>query len=181
MDASGTAVDAIFDVISLATSIAEVALNPGDPWAWAGLVGDVVDVAIPFVGGIGEAVDAMKLVKGAVKNSDNVVDAAKTVKKMVSNATGSYEIAFKSGKTYVGKGGFGRAIQSAVERASKNNDIVTSITWKKAANRVDAFIDEYVSMVKHGGALSQGNLKTYNEIVSPGRTYHFEKFGYYLD
>ena len=98
-DSTGTALDTIFDIISLGTSIAEVVINPADPWAWAGLLGDVADVAIPFVGGIGEAIDSMKLVKGAVKNSDNIVDAAKSVRKLVSESTGAYEIVYKSGKT----------------------------------------------------------------------------------
>ena len=155
-----------------------MALNPSDPWAWAGLVGDVVDVAIPFVGGIGEAVDAMKLVKGAVKNSDNVVDAAKAVKKLVSESTGAYEIVYKSGKNYVGKGSFSRAITSAAEHAKPNKlnnmlgDEVVSITWKKAANQREAFISEYLMQVNGRGVLSANKAAdTYNQIWSPGRKY----------
>ena len=177
-DSYGTAVDTIFDLISLGTSIAEVVINPADPWAWAGLLGDVADVAIPFVGGIGETVDAMKLVKGAVKNSDNVVDAAKVVKSLVSESTGAYEIVYKSGKNYVGKGSFKRAITSAAEHAKPNEinnmlgDEVVSITWKKAANQREAFISEYLMQVNGRGVLSADKTaNTYNKIWSPGRKY----------
>ena len=180
-DSTGTALDTIFDIISLGTSIAEVVINPADPWAWAGLLGDVADVAIPFVGGIGEAVDAMKLVKGAVKTSDdmaNVVDAAKTVKRLVSESTGAYEIVYKSGKNYVGKGSFSRAITSAAEHAKPNKfnnmlgDEVVSITWKKAANQREAFISEYLMQVNGRGVLSADKAaNTYNQIWSPGRKY----------
>jgi hypothetical protein len=155
-----------------------LAINPGDPWAWAGFIGDVIDVAIPFVGGIGETVDAMKFVKGAVKNSDNVVDAAKAVKKLVSDSTGAYEIVYKSGKNYVGKGSFSRAITSAAEHAKPNKlnnmlgDEVVSITWKKAANQREAFISEYLMQVNGRGVLSADKAaNTYNQIWSPGRKY----------
>ena len=43
----------------LHASIVEVCLNPTDPWAWAGLAGDAVDL-IPFVTGVGEATRAAK-------------------------------------------------------------------------------------------------------------------------
>ena len=131
----------------MATSIAEVALNPGDPWAWAGLVGDVVD-------------------------------AAKTVKKLVSESTGAYEIVYKSGKNYVGKGPFSRAITSAIEHARPNKlnnelgDEVLSITWKKASNEREAFIMEYLMQVQGQGVLSANKVAdTYNQIWSPGRKY----------
>ena len=177
-DASGAALDTVFDLLSLGASVIEVVANPTDVFAWAGLVGDLIDVAVPFVGGVGELVDATR---GLVEGTDNVIDAAKAIKKYVSKSTGSYEIIFKSGNTYVGKGGFGRAIQSAVTKADKYHDEVASITWKKAASQKDAFIDEYISMCKYGGPRNRGNLSTYNQIASPGRKLYFEKFGSYLD
>ena len=72
-DSSGNAIETVFDIISLGASIAEVAVNPADPWAWIGLVGDIADVAIPCVGGLGEAVRALK----AVDAIDDSVDIAK--------------------------------------------------------------------------------------------------------
>lgn len=56
-DADGEFWDTVFDIVSLGFSIADVIQNPSDPWAWAGLVGDVVDL-VPFVTGVGELTKA---------------------------------------------------------------------------------------------------------------------------
>lgn len=72
-DTEGTAVETVWDIASLCCSIAEVCVNPGDVWAWVGLVGDVVDVVIPCVGGLGEAARATK----ALSKADEVVEIAK--------------------------------------------------------------------------------------------------------
>ena len=65
-DTGGYFWDIAFDVVSLVVSVAEVVANPTDVGAWAGLVGDVIDVAIPCVGGLGEAIDAANAIrKGA--------------------------------------------------------------------------------------------------------------------
>ena len=69
-DDGGQFWDTIFDVVSLVFSVADVVANPADPWAWAGLAGDVVDL-VPFVSGVGEATD---LVRVATK-ADDIVDA----------------------------------------------------------------------------------------------------------
>lgn len=70
-DPSGHWVETVFDLFSLGASVVEVVINPADPWAWAGLVGDAVDL-LPFVTGVGEGVKAAKLVKYA----DDAVDAS---------------------------------------------------------------------------------------------------------
>ena len=75
-DESGAIWETVFDVISLAASIAEVIDNPKDVWAWAGLVGDAIDL-IPIVTGVGEVVRGLKL----VNKVDNVVGASSTIKK----------------------------------------------------------------------------------------------------
>jgi len=72
IDTSGTFWESILDVISLGASIVEVAVTPTDPWAWAGLVGDAVDL-IPFVTGVGE-------VTRAVKTIDKVTDTVQIAK-----------------------------------------------------------------------------------------------------
>ena len=147
-------------------------------WAWAGLAGDIADVAIPFVGGIGEAIDGMKLVGRVIEGADNVVDGAKAIRRYVSTSTGAYEIVYKSGKNYVGKGTFSRAITSALEHAKPNKlnnfmgDEVVSITWSKALNDREAFISEYLMQVNGNGVLSANQLaNTYNKIWSPERKY----------
>ena len=87
-DSTGNAIETVFDIISLGASIAEVAVNPADPWAWVGLIGDLADVAIPCVGGLGEAVRALR----AADVIDDTLDIAKitqnTLKKIsaVANA-----------------------------------------------------------------------------------------------
>ena len=78
VDGDGAFWDILWDIFSFGASIVEVCLNPTDPWAWAGLVGDAIDL-IPFVTGVGEttrAVNAGRKVAGAV---DDIVDAADTV------------------------------------------------------------------------------------------------------
>mgnify|MGYP000030065237 CR=1 FL=1 len=182
-DDGGAFWDTVFDVVSLCFSVAEVVANPADPWAWAGLVGDAVDL-IPFVSGVGEVTRAVgtgrKVLKAADdlhdagKAADNVIDLAKNAYHAadaasdIKRATGSYEILYKSGKNYVGKGGFKRAISSAIRNADKYGDEVTAIMWKSAPDRVSAFIDEYKMMRRNG----VNNLNTYNKIWSPGRKYY---------
>ena len=72
VDTGGYVWETIFDVVSLGASIVEVAINPTDPWAWAGLIGDTVDL-IPFVTGVGE-------VTRAVKTIDKVADTVQIAK-----------------------------------------------------------------------------------------------------
>ncbi len=71
-DHGGDFWDTVFDVISLGASIIEVCVNPTDPWAWAGLVGDAIDL-IPFVSGVGE-------ITRAVKTADKVADTVQIAK-----------------------------------------------------------------------------------------------------
>ena len=69
-DPTGLWIETVFDLFSLGVSVVEVVINPANPWAWAGLVGDAVDL-LPFVTGVGEGVKATKLVKYA----DDMYDA----------------------------------------------------------------------------------------------------------
>ena len=177
VDHGGQFWETIFDVISLGASIVEVCVNPTDPWAWAGLAGDVIDL-IPFVAGVGEVTRAVKTTVKVVDKATDVVDTAKTMYKTadaasdIRKATGSYEILYKSGKNYIGKGGFNRAITSASRNAAKYGDEVTSIMWKSAPNSRLAFMDEYLMQKSFGGVLSSNrDLLTYNKIWSPGRGY----------
>ena len=193
IDSDGKFWDTLFDVVSLVVSVVDVITNPTDPMAWAGLAADTLSLVVPGLTGGGSVVRAMTKaddVVDAVKtidNVDNVVDAAKTIYKAANNtsdirkATGSYEILYKSGKTYVGKGGFKRAIHSAERVALENSDIVASISWKRATNSRAAFIDEYTSMSKLGGPNNRviNNKNSYNKIWSPGRNYYYEYHGSY--
>lgn len=184
LDSDGEAFETIWDAVSLAASVADVAAKPYDPWAWAGLVGDVIDVAVPFVTGVGETTRAIKTIRSTVvnviTNSDDVVGTAKLYKKTsdmasdIKNATGTYVVLYKNGHNDVGKGGFGRAITSAEEHLTKGNK-VSAIIWapvknarSASGNTRNAFVAEYfLQTVRRVG---RNHPSTYNKIWSPGRT-----------
>ena len=79
--------------------------------------------------------------------------------------TGSYEINFRSGKNYVGKGGQARMKVSAKLHELRFGDKAISMHWDSAANATDAIVDEYLKMAVRG----VNNPNTYNIIWSPGR------------
>jgi len=145
-----------------------------DPWAWAGLVGDVVDVAIPFVGGVGEAVDVAKTTYRVVDKTDDIIDAARNMRHAadvtddIKTSTGVYVIWYEQGESYIGKGGFNRAITSAKNHVT-NASNVSAIIWKPASSAKDAFVAEYLlqTVIK----LHKDNPKSYNIIWSPGKKY----------
>ena len=87
-DSTGMFWDIIFDVVSLGFSIADVISDPSDPWAWAGLVGDVIDLAIPLAGGIGEAIKGFKAVAGTVKK---VTDTLGSVGKLLIKSSDKFD------------------------------------------------------------------------------------------
>ena len=72
-DPTGEFLDTVFDVISLCSSVAEVIANPANPWAWAGLAGDVVDL-IPGVTGVGETVRTVKAAKTLRSNGKRIIN-----------------------------------------------------------------------------------------------------------
>ena len=94
IDQGGQFWDIVFDVVSLVTSVVDVCKNPSDPWAWAGLAGDVVDL-VPFVTCVGETVkvaktankvvEAVDTVHDAAKTADNITDSARAVTKSANN------------------------------------------------------------------------------------------------
>lgn len=176
IDADGKAFDTIFDILSLASSVAEVIARPSDPWAWAGLVGDVIDVAVPFVTGVGEATKAIKTMRkttvSVITNVDDVIETARAYKNTadaasdVRKATGTYVVLYKKGENYVGKGGFERAITSAKEHLSASDD-VSAIVWAPTKTSKSAFIAEYFLQTVRG--VGKTLKDTFNKIWSPGR------------
>ena len=86
-DSTGAVWETVFDVVSLGFSIAEVAANPYDVGAWAGLVGDTIDL-VPFVTGVGETVKGLRFIDKAgntleiAKATDFTNDAKKTIKSL---------------------------------------------------------------------------------------------------
>lgn len=77
-DPDGEFWDTVFDIVSIGFSIADVVANPVDPWAWAGLAGDLVDL-VPFVTGVGEATRAVSAMADAADVIDDIYDTAKFV------------------------------------------------------------------------------------------------------
>lgn len=171
-DVCGNAWETIWDIASLATSVAEVVINPTDPWAWAGLLGDVVDVAIPFVGGIGEAVDAAKTVSLVVNSGDDIVDAARQMRKTakasdkIKKSTGAYVVLYQGGEHYIGKGGFNRAITSAKEHAKSTNK-VSAIVWAPTSSQAGAYVAEFLLQSVFG--VGEAIKNSFNKIWSPGK------------
>ena len=68
----------LFDIVSLGASVVEVCVNPGDPWNWAGLIGDAIDL-IPFVTGAGEATRAVKTANKVADKTTAVIKIQKAV------------------------------------------------------------------------------------------------------
>jgi len=169
VDVTGYAWETIWDIASLGASVAEVVANPTDPWAWAGLVGDVVDL-VPFVTGVGETTKAVKTAVQVISDVDDVVDSAKNLRK-VANATsdvkksvGTYVILYENGMNYVGKGGFNRAIISA-EKHLQKFDKVKAIIWAPTKNTRNAFVSEYFLQTLR--IPNKNNFMTFNRIWSP--------------
>ena len=78
-DPSGHWVETVFDLLSAATSVVEVVINPLDPWVWAGLVGDALDL-IPFVTWVGESIKGVRVVGKGVDLADDTLDTVMFVK-----------------------------------------------------------------------------------------------------
>ena len=172
VDPNGNAWETIWDIASLITSAGEVLANPYSAWAWAGLLGDVVDVVIPFVGGVGESIDVIRVSSKVVDAGDDIIDTAKNMRRLADTAddmkisNGTYVIIYKEGQHYIGKGGFGRAIQSAAQHFSNGNKVI-DIIWAPMPTQKSAFIAEYLMQ----STLGVGTLQpiSFNRIWSPGR------------
>lgn len=142
------------------------------------LAADVVCTVVPGLTGGGAIVKV-------ITKADDVVDTAKTIYKAadkasdIRKATGSYKIMYKSGRNYVGKGGYKRAINSTVRNSNKYSDKVVSISWKSAPNAKKAFMNEYIMQKQRGVLSSNRKAMTYNKIWSPGRNYFYQRYGRY--
>ena len=77
VDGQGNFWDLIGDLWSLGNSVLDVIENPTDPWAWASLGGDALDLAVPFFSGGGETVRVVKAVNNVVDAVDDVADVKK--------------------------------------------------------------------------------------------------------
>ena len=113
LDTTGTAFETVFDLLSLGVSFVEVVINPTDPWAWASLAGDAIDL-IPIVTGVGEVTRAAKTVDKvadtvqiakAVDFTDDAMDLVKTLDRSSGFTKSTASIGRKIHKGYkVGNG-----------------------------------------------------------------------------
>ncbi len=78
VDNGGQFWDTVFDVVSLVVSVVDVCTDPSDGWAWAGLVGDVVDL-IPFVCCVGEVVKGARATNKVIDTVDTIHDTVNAV------------------------------------------------------------------------------------------------------
>lgn len=140
-DSDGEFWETALDVISLSFSVADVVKNPSDPWAWAGLVGDAIDL-VPFVTGVGEITCGVKLTKKAVEAVDDVHDAAKAV----DNVTEGIETTQKAVKV-------SSSVRSGAVRKAWKNELIDVQNGGKGISRTwsDAEKIELMSRGKVAG------------------------------
>lgn len=129
-DADGEFWDTVFDIVSLGFSIADVIQNPSDPWAWAGLIGDVVDL-VPFVTGVGEITKAA----GAVADVADVIDDVHDTARALDNADDVYD-AMKAAD------GIGDSLGAAKDASKLDLDNITTAAKKPSSNALGKMGEE---------------------------------------
>ncbi len=90
-DSSGNFLDFLFDIASAACSLWDVITNPCDGMAWLGLAGDLFDLAVPCVSGVGETIRVVNAVDDVVDTVDTVIDVVDTVDDVVDAADALYD------------------------------------------------------------------------------------------
>ena len=175
IDTEGDLWDTLFDVVSLCLSVADVIAAPADPWAWAGLAGDVIDL-IPFVTGVGEATKAVGATVKVINRVDDAVDTIKIVK-----AVDFTDDALDTIKTLDKVNGATKSSLSAGRRIhhgyKAGDDILYGISKEVTRNRVRAdFVDEankiiYELKPNNPRGLRQGIKQLQRYRVEFGREY----------
>lgn len=149
-DDGGMFWDTVFDVVSLAFSVAEVVVNPADPWAWAGMIGDVVDL-IPFVSGVGEVTKALGAAKKAGELLDDVHDAKKAIENMAELAEAGQD-GYKTFKT-----------------AKKNMEAASDIEWHHLVEQSQA----------GRSGFAKTSINNSSNLVGIGSDLHHKISGFY--
>lgn len=147
-DSGGYLWETVLDIISLGFSIYDVVSNPSDPLAWLGLAGDIIDVAVPFVAGVGEIVRACKVVDTAAEVIDTSKDAAKIIDNVGEVVNTTHDLT-KTGNS-VSKPT--KSIRSsAVKKAWKNEVYLVETTGTGTRNWTPSEIDELLTKGKVKG------------------------------
>ena len=174
--------DTIFDIVSLCLSIGEVIANPSDPWAWAGLAGDVVDL-IPFVTGVGEATKTVGATITVANTIDDTYDTIKIVK-----ATEFTDDALDAIRTLDNIGDATKSTASAGRRIHKGYktgyELVEDLTKEavRGKNRID-FLDDVNKIIyelkpNNVRGIRDGihQLQRYNRALGGGYTLFLELY-----
>ena len=181
-DHGGAFWDTFFDIFSLGASIIEVCCNPSDPWAWAGLVGDFVDL-VPFVSGVGEITDAARVATKADDIVDSIQDGVKITKAtdFTSDARKLVDSLDHTGDVTRSSASAGRKIHSGYKTGYEGIEGMT----KEAVhgkNRID-FLDStnkiiYELKPNNPRSIKQGikQLKRYNDSLGGGYTLILELY-----
>ena len=151
-DANGYFWETAWDIASLGISIVEVCAAPADPWAWASLAGDTVDLLIPFVGGIGETTRAIGAARKLAK-VDDVIEVASSAQ-TVSRLAGEYKDLRKIFK------GSGFEVHHIIEKRFIDvfpefisQSRMASVALTPAEHRV--FTNEWRRLLPYGGTYSK--------------------------
>ena len=166
VDGQGNFWDLIGDIWSLGCSVMDVIEDPTDPWAWASLGGDVLDLAVPFFSGGGETVRTVKAVNNVVDAVDDTVDTAKLANRtedvfnVVENIDSTIDVGKITGYTKhgleqaMGRNGIG-VNPEAILDAVKNP--------KKTVEKIDEF-GRY--SIQYRGRMATTVLNQEGKIVS---------------
>ena len=84
-DVTGNIAETAFDIATLVLSAVEVTMNPTDLTAWAGLLGDTVDL-IPFVTGVGETIKALRASSKIAEGTADAIDTYSSLRKINKGA-----------------------------------------------------------------------------------------------
>ena len=183
VDPTGNWWDIFCDVVSLVVSVVEVVKDPTDVGAWIGLAGDVVDVVLPCVSGVGEAVDALRAPQKATKVIDKATDTIQ-----ITKAVDFTEDAADIVKTLDRSSGFTKSTASAgrkIHQGYKTGDLFNP-DWKEYADikgiRPDyvdldnKIIYELKPMNPRGVRSGVRQLQRYNEVLGGGYTMILELY-----
>ena len=168
-DSAGHFWDIVFDVVSLVSSVVEVVSNPKDVGAWVGLACDIIDVAVPMVGGLGEtaravdkAIEVADTVTDTLDNANDVRKATQTTLDSISNASknlpsggNTVYVSYRSNGSveYVGiTNDFGR--RQKEWGGTRNIEVLTDNLDRDSARIVEQTVIDTYGIGKNGGILS---------------------------
>ena len=159
--------------------------------AWAGLAGDVIDLAVPFVSGVGETIKAVGIASDAgkvISKADDVADAGKTAQKVTEaiEDTGDTKKFLQKAANQVKSETTGH-VSGTKQHAefkniidnSNNSNLRTEVSFKDG-EKVDygtkgSVRFDVVEYDKNGNVVAAYDLKTGSASLSPKRIAEMRK------